>query len=200
MAKDALNNLLETDGRRRRAAANRDAIVRAMFELIRAGDMNPSAAAVAAAADVGLRTVYRHFDDIDSIYREMAKVLEEKHSILIVKPLFGTGLLQRLEETIDRRVPIYEDIMPIRLASIARRFSSEFLMADYERSLKLEEQMVKVAVKPFAPLPTDAYNAILVAMSFQTWNSLRHDQRLSARKSKAAVMRIIRGIVAEIEA
>ena len=50
------------DGRRQRSARSRVRIVEAMFALIRAGDMNPSAAALAEEANVGIRTVFRHFD------------------------------------------------------------------------------------------------------------------------------------------
>lgn len=45
-----------------------------MLELVREGDISPSAELVAARADVGLRTVFRHFKDLDSLYREMSAV------------------------------------------------------------------------------------------------------------------------------
>lgn len=43
------------------------------------GDPNPSAARVAEIAGVGLRTVFRHFDDKDSIFREMNAILMEAY-------------------------------------------------------------------------------------------------------------------------
>ena len=39
-----------------------------MMNLIEGGDLMPSAARVAEEAGVGLRTVFRHFDDMDSLY------------------------------------------------------------------------------------------------------------------------------------
>ena len=50
----------QTDGRRRRGQTNRASIVDAMLEIIRTGDMSPSAEQVAARADVGLRTQVGH--------------------------------------------------------------------------------------------------------------------------------------------
>ncbi len=57
------------DGRRRRGLDNRGRIIAAMLEIIRRGE-TASAEQVAAQADVGLRTVFRHFQDMDSLYRE----------------------------------------------------------------------------------------------------------------------------------
>jgi AcrR family transcriptional regulator len=51
----------QTDGRRKRADANRRRIALAMLELVRAGETKPSADQVAEAAGVGRRTVFRLF-------------------------------------------------------------------------------------------------------------------------------------------
>ena len=61
----------EADGRRRRSAQSREAIVSAMFDLIGEGDQRPSAQRVADRAGVGIRTVFRHFDEMDRLYAEM---------------------------------------------------------------------------------------------------------------------------------
>jgi AcrR family transcriptional regulator len=62
------------DGRRSRAASSRRRIVAALMELIREGAIQPTAEAVAARADVGLRTVFRHFADMETLYREIAEI------------------------------------------------------------------------------------------------------------------------------
>ena len=60
------------DGRRLRSERNKQKIVTAMMELVREGDYDPSVASIAERAGVGLRTVFRHFDDVDTLYREMS--------------------------------------------------------------------------------------------------------------------------------
>jgi len=64
------------DGRRQRGQDNRARIVAAMMDIVREGQIAPSAEQVAARADVGLRTVFRHFQDMDSLYREMSLVIQ----------------------------------------------------------------------------------------------------------------------------
>ncbi|WP_158595822.1 hypothetical protein [Oleomonas cavernae] len=74
------------DGRRQRAVDNRRRIVEAMLALVRAGDVAPGAEAVAAKAGVGLRTVFRLFEDMDSLYREIHSILYAELAPLVATP------------------------------------------------------------------------------------------------------------------
>ena len=65
---------VEEDGRRQRSSRSRERIVHAMIELIRAGEMSPAAARVAEKANVGLRTVFRHFEEMETLTREISGV------------------------------------------------------------------------------------------------------------------------------
>src|SRR5947209_16703757 len=78
------------DGRRRRAQDSRARIVAAMLEIVHAGEVSPSAEQVAARADVGLRTVFRHFRDMDSLYREMTVAIEAELMTVVATPFVST--------------------------------------------------------------------------------------------------------------
>jgi AcrR family transcriptional regulator len=78
------------DGRRKRGDQSRRQIVDAMIDLVRSGEMSPSAAQVAERAGVGLRTVFRHFDEMEVLYREMAEVIRAR-----IMPLKVAGSVLR---------------------------------------------------------------------------------------------------------
>ena len=59
----------QPDGRRQRSQRSREKILKAYWELMLNGDMNPSAATIAKHAGVGLRSVFRHFEDLDTLLR-----------------------------------------------------------------------------------------------------------------------------------
>ncbi|MBT5683609.1 MAG: TetR family transcriptional regulator, partial [Gammaproteobacteria bacterium] len=61
-----------TDGRKLRSEDSKRRIVSAMLELVREGRMAPTAEEVAKRAEVGLRTVFRRFKDMESLYAEMS--------------------------------------------------------------------------------------------------------------------------------
>ena len=65
------------DGRRARREQNVDAVVEAMLDLLGEGQLNPAAAAVAERSGVSLRSVFRYFDDMDSLTeRAIARQME----------------------------------------------------------------------------------------------------------------------------
>ena len=90
------------DGRRRRSDRSRRQIIEALFDLISEGNVSPSAASVAERAKVGLRTVFRHFEDMDSIYDEMTDAVMTAVMPMIVAPFESETWKERLAECIDR--------------------------------------------------------------------------------------------------
>ena len=65
------------DGRRVRREQNVDAVVDAMLDLLGEGHLSPGAAAVAERSGVSLRSVFRYFDDMDSLTdRAIARQME----------------------------------------------------------------------------------------------------------------------------
>ena len=67
-----------TDGRKLRSQDSKRRIVAAMLELVREGRIAPTAEEVANRAEVGLRTVFRRFKDMESLYAEMAVAIDSK--------------------------------------------------------------------------------------------------------------------------
>ena len=55
------------DGRRQRSLTSQRRIVEAMLALVGEGHLTPSAELVAERAEVGLRTVFRQFKDMDTL-------------------------------------------------------------------------------------------------------------------------------------
>ena len=58
-----------TDGRNQRRDRNREAVVRALLELYREGNLGPSADEIAARAGISARSLFRYFDDVDTLVR-----------------------------------------------------------------------------------------------------------------------------------
>ena len=90
-------------------------------------DEAATAEEVAAKAEVGLRTVFRHFDDMEQLYREIAAAIEPPVWLIVERPFTSPGWRGRLAEMIERRVQVYERIMPFKLSAIANAHRSPFL-------------------------------------------------------------------------
>lgn len=179
------------DGRRERSRSSRAKIVEAMLTLVEHGDVAPSAARVADTAGVGLRTVFRHFDDMDSLYREMSSVIEQRVMPLVSPPLRASGWRDRIIELTARRAIVFEHILPFRISANLKRFQSAFLMQDYQRMLMLERSTFTVLLPPEVLADSGAVEALNVILGFQTWRVLRHDQALPADAAATVVRRLV---------
>lgn len=187
------------DGRRERSASSRARIVAAMLDLVERGDLAPSAARVAEEARVGLRTVFRHFDDMESLFKQMSESITARVMPEVAKPFEANDWQGKLREMALRRARVFEMMLPYRLSANLRRYQSPFLMEDYNRTIKMERQLVE-AVLP-AQLRSDAIGveALIVALSFQSWRVMRHDQWLSPDHATAVLRRLVDNAIAGFE-
>lgn len=188
----------EADGRRQRSSRSRERIVLAMIDLIRAGEMSPAAARVAEKANVGLRTVFRHFEEMETLNREISAIVEAEIMPLIEKPFEGKGWRAQFNDLLDRRAYIYERIMPLKIAGSLQRFRSKFLMDDYNRFLRMEREGLKRVLPQKIMSDVLLFQALEMTTGFQAWRRLRQDQGLSQKDAlnvlRFTVDRLLDGI------
>jgi AcrR family transcriptional regulator len=173
----------QTDGRRQRADDNRRRIALAMLELARAGEIAPSAEQVADQAGVGRRTVFRLFNDMDGVYREMHAVMVEQIMPLFAQPFAATTWRARVDELIERRARMFEEMRPIKSAADALRHRSEFLEGEHRRITKLQRDTLLAALPDSIRADADLIEALDLALSFEAWKRLRHEQRLTMKQA-----------------
>jgi AcrR family transcriptional regulator len=186
----------ERDGRRLRSQDSRARIVSSMLGLIREGEVSPSAEQVAARANVGLRTVFRHFKDMDSLYREMSEVIEAEVHAIRDQPFIAADWRGRVLELIDRRFSVFEKIAPFKRASDAYRHRSRFLGADNTR-LVIALREILEAVAPAGDLPDPRLmEALDLLLSFEAWSRLRREQGLSQAEARDALHVAVERLIA----
>ena len=186
------------DGRRERSRSSRVRIVSAMLELVGNGDVSPSAARVAEVAGVGLRSVFRHFDDMDALYREMGEAIEARVLPIILQVPVGANWKEKMADIAGRRATVFETILPYRISASLKRFQSTFLMQDYRRMLRLESSTVEAQLPPAVKADFTAVRGLDVILSFQTWRLLRHDQELAVDDAGAVVRRLLDDAMARL--
>lgn len=177
----------EQDGRRRRSLDSRARIVAAMLDLVREGDMSPGAETVAARAEVGLRTVFRHFKDMDSLYREMSRAIEDRVAREIDLSAFGGDWPQRLDEMIRRRGTLFELITPFKRAEAAQRHRSRFLEQDVQALNLRLRALLMAMVPPELAADRPRLEALDLLLSFEAWDRLRREQALSVETAQAVL-------------
>jgi AcrR family transcriptional regulator len=182
------------DGRRRRTEDSRRRIVEAMLELTREGELAPSAEAVAERAGVGRRTVFRLFTDMESVYREMHAAMLERIEYIRAIPIEGGTWRERLDCLVERRVRLFEEVAPIKVAADVHRHQSAFLQEMHAEIVRTLRQMLVFVLPKAIKDEPDQLEALDAVLSIDVWQRLRRDQRLS----KGAAVRVLKRLVAAV--
>ncbi|HEY1751978.1 MAG TPA: TetR/AcrR family transcriptional regulator [Caulobacteraceae bacterium] len=186
----------ETDGRRRRSQDSRARIVAAMLELTRAGAVSPSATDVAGRAGVGLRSVFRHFKDMESLYQEMSVTIEAELRSVAEQPFQSDDWRERVLELVERRSVGFEVVGPFRRASDTRRHESQVLQEHHQR-LTQALRLILEAVIPQDAVSKPALEALDLLLSFEAWNRLRREQQLPPAQARKALQTAVIALIGE---
>jgi AcrR family transcriptional regulator len=181
----------DIDGRRQRALRSREAVVEAMLDLIRENGEQPAAQAVADRAGVSLRTVFRHFEDVDNLFA--AAVAHQVQRIGgLFDPLASTGsLVERIDALVLRRRELFEHVAPIRRV-VRARDDHPVITEWLERSHDMLRGQTTTQFQPELAELSSRQRRLLVealdaATAFPTWDALRRDQHLDAETATAVV-------------
>jgi AcrR family transcriptional regulator len=173
------------DGRTARRISTRQKIVGALVALVQEGRVSPTAQQVAERAQVGLRTVFRHFDDMDSLYREIHTDIDAALvQPLLRTPLQGIGWQARLLQSVERRGVIFERLAAMHLAAQVHRYESSFLAGSLMDAARLQRQLLERLLPAAAKRQPPLLEALDLLLSFEAWIRLRREQGLSADQAR----------------
>ena len=114
------------DGRAARSERTRRAIVDAMRALHHEGDLRPTAPRIAERAGVSVRTVWQHFDDLETLLVEAGRRdLEIARSFVApIEPSLPTAA--RVNALVEQRATMFEEMAPPwRAARVHVPFSAQ---------------------------------------------------------------------------
>ena len=187
-----------TDGRRERSVRNRDAVVDALLDLLREGQLRPGGQAIADRAGVSLRTVFRHFDDLDALMESAVRRQLDRVGPMFEQEAVGAGasLAERADALARHRERLYEEVAPVRRAAVRlASFSSAVgdALAASRRTLRrnLERQFESELSNMPATVRRTTLDAADAAASFPAWEAMRHDQGLSPARARTALAHVL---------
>ena len=169
------------DGRRQRSARSRAAIIEANFELIQEGMLAPTAQQIAERAGVGIRSFFRHFEDMESLASA-----SDDHIRSTYEALWAGG---------DRHSDAYEQVAHLILSTRSQLWRSEVLRGNYARNqhklaLDLDHWMPEIT-----QLPSAQRKAVYATASFDMWHRLRSVQAMDSESAVSVVVTLIKTLL-----
>ncbi len=176
------------DGRRRRSERSRAAIITATLNLIDNGNFAPTARQIAEEAGIGLRSFFRHFDDMEALMDKIDQHMRGYYEPLFARPFKDGTLDERIEDIVIDRSEAYERLKKLMMTSQAQLWRSEVVQKNYARNQKgLRKHLEKwlPELKNQNPANREAAHA---AASFESWHRLREHQGLNISDARMAII------------
>jgi TetR/AcrR family transcriptional regulator, regulator of autoinduction and epiphytic fitness len=180
------------DGRTARSARTRAAVVTAVLELVRTGNLRPTAKEIATRAGISLRSVYVHFDDLDDLFAAAGAHQSEEVAHLLYAVDAALPLPERIDEVVRQRAGIWETLAPIRRAVAVWESSSSLLREGARRTTRrAHRDLARVFAGELDRHPPDdrdiTLEALYAATSAGTWEVLRTERNLSVEHAGQVV-------------
>ena len=191
----AANPARESDGRKHRSQQSQVRIVNAMLELVAQGDLEPSADQIAEIAKVGRRSVFRHYRDMDTLYREMTNSIAATMGSVVLQPFQATDWAGQVLELVDRRAVGFEKMKPFLLAGQVHRHRSPFLKSSHAQFVAILRKILLGVMPKEAAANVVLVEALDMLLSFEMWSRLREDQGLGIAKSKQVLKQAIQSLL-----
>jgi len=182
-----------------RGERTRARIAESVLGLLAHSDQLPTAREVAAEAGVSVRLVFHHFEDMDALYRAVARTQLERHwrAVRPVDP--GLPLGRRIDGTVRRRAALFETVGPVRRKAVvlAARYPDVAEGLELTNSLLRSwlEETFAAELRAAGRSRRELLAAVEVTTSFETWERLRSTQGLTVPAARRVVTRSLRALL-----
>ncbi|MBT8138968.1 MAG: TetR/AcrR family transcriptional regulator [Gammaproteobacteria bacterium] len=193
MSKSA--DIAALDGRHARSERSKLAIIDAALALIAEGNLIPTAQQISSKAGVGIRSFFRHFEDMETLFATIDDhVRENTENMFLGGDRSGT-LDERILHAVERHADGYEDERNLALSTSVQLWHSETLRknyARYQRGLRKDLDNWLPELKRLTRSEREALDAVA---SFEMWHRLRYHQGLGKRAAINVVVAIMKSIL-----
>jgi AcrR family transcriptional regulator len=182
------------DGRRARRHRSRDLAVDAVLDLLNDGVSRPTAQQVAERSGVSLRSIFRIFDDVETLHATAAAKQQDRVRHLFVNVDPDGALADRVDAIARVTAGVYSTVAPVRRAALRAAAGSPILQDELDRArVWLRKEIDRVFEHELAGLADDGvtYAAVEAALSFEAWDQLRSGQKMSAAHAKDVTTRTL---------
>jgi len=188
------------DGRHLRRERNREAVVDALLALYREGNLDPGSAEIAERAGLSPRSLFRYFDDVDDLCRAAIRRHQERVLALSVVPVAATDPFDvRLAAFVEQRTTLFDAIGSVgQVARLRAPFQPLVATELAQIRAHLRNQIKQLFAPELAAMDAAGAAGVLAAAdvlcSFESYQLLRFDQRLTRARTVAVLGDVLRGL------
>ena len=185
------------DGRRARSERSKQAIIDATLRLMEEGNLIPTAQQISDKAGVGIRSFFRHFDDMETLFATIDEQTRESTEALFLGGDRDGTLEERILHAVERRGEGYEKQRNMILSTSAQLWRSETLSKNYGRYQRGLRKDLDDWLPELKQLERSEREAVDAIASFEMWHRLRYHQGLSKRATIGALVGLLSSLLTD---
>ena len=181
------NAVVSVDGRRQRGERTRQAIIEAALSLQEEGVLVPTAQQISDRAGVLIRSFFRHFDDMETLFKAADDQQRDSYEALFIGGDRQGSLSERVHRAVKRRSAAFEQLKNLVLGTKAQLWRYEMLRKNYARNQKGLRKDLEAWLPELNGLPEVECESVHAIASFEMWNRLRSEQGLPEKASISVI-------------
>ena len=181
------NAVVSVDGRRQRGERTRQAIIEAALSLQEEGVLVPTAQQISDRAGVLIRSFFRHFDDMENLFKAADDQLRDSYEALFIGGDRQGSLSERVHHAVERRSAAFEQLTNLFLGTKAQLWRYDMLRNNCARNQKGLGEDLEARLPELNGLPDVECESVHAIASFEMWNRLRSEQGLSEKASISVI-------------
>lgn len=185
-----IENELPADGRVARAVRTRRTVADALLALIEDGDLRPTSKAIAERAGVSERTIFQHFEDLETLFSVAADRIGEGIARNLEFITDQGPLDQRIASYLDELLFLHESMSPVRRASRLHEPFSPVLTealgvwrSDLRKGI---DRIFSQELSAYSDPETrrEAVEALALIVTWSSWENMRQHSKLSPEQAR----------------
>ena len=184
-----------------RSIRTRAAIIEAWLALINDGDLSPTARGVADRADVGLRTVFQHFSDMNALQLASAELHLARTTALAAEVSADQPLHERVIQITDNLGRVWESTTLLRRSCERQEWLSDSIhdfIAGWESIYSTS--ILQLFKAELDAMDADERDQIGLALdnllSWSSWNHLRERRSLTVEQTREVLTLAVHSLLA----
>lgn len=185
------------DGRRLRSERSRLAIIEAALALQEEGVLVPTAQQISDRAGIGIRSFFRHFEDMETLFKAADHHIRDSYESLFLGGDRAGTLEERIDHAVERHADAYESVSNIVLGTHAQLWRYETLRKNYARNQRGLRKDLDDWLPELKSVPRDTRESIDAIASFEMWHRLRCHQGMSKKASISIIKCLLKNLIAD---
>ena len=183
------SNIKLVDGRRMRSQRSKQSILDACEHLMREGHLVPTAQMISDRAEVPIRTFFRHFPDMESLFHAVDAAMQPEYQRIFEETASVGSLSERIASAVELYALSWEQNRAVIKSTKAQLWRYQVLRDNYSRVNRYLRKDLNMRIPELNEIGADTREIIDGLVSIEMWERLRDHQGLSRAKSIRIVRR-----------